>query len=129
MDASPAASSPIDAYIAGCAPDHQPRLRQLADAIRAAAPAAGEKISYAMPTFYLAGNLVHFALFAHHVGFYPAPSGIEAFAAELAAYPTSKGAIRLPLDQPLPLDLIDRIVRFRVVENLARGQEKARKSR
>jgi uncharacterized protein YdhG (YjbR/CyaY superfamily) len=71
-----------------------------------------------MPTFYLHGNLVHFAAFKQHIGFYPAPSGIENFSAELAIYKTSKGAIQFPLDQPIPFDLIRAIVEFRVAENL-----------
>jgi len=91
-------------------------------AIRAAAPDAEEKISYQMPTFALHGNLVHFAAHPHHIGFYPAPSGIAAFAEELAPYKSSKGAVQFPLDQPLPLDLIRRIVEFRVEENRAAAQ-------
>jgi len=107
----------IDEYIAAFPPEIQEKLQAVRETIRAAAPDASEKISYQMPTFYLNGNLVHFAAFAHHIGFYPAPRGIEAFAAELAQYPGSKGAIRFPLDQPLPLDLIGRITRFRAEEN------------
>ena len=83
-------------------------------------PGASEKISYGIPTFHLHGNLVHFAAFANHVGLYPGASGIAAFAAELQGYRTSKGTVQLPLDAPLPLDLIARIVRHRVEENLKR---------
>ena len=107
----------IDEYIAAFSPEIQEKLRAMRAAIHAAAPDASEKISYQMPTFYLNGNLVHFAAFKNHIGFYPAPRGIEAFAAELARYPGSKGAIRFPLDQPLPLDLVGRIVQFRAAEN------------
>jgi uncharacterized protein YdhG (YjbR/CyaY superfamily) len=108
----------IDAYIAGFPTDVQQMLEELRSVIKAAAPAATEKISYQMPTFALKGNLVHFAAYQKHIGFYPTPSGIEAFRGELSGYQLSKGAIRFPLDQPLPLDLIDKIVRFRVAENL-----------
>jgi len=92
-------------------------LGAAAGAGREAAPDATEKISYRMPTFFLNGNLVHFAAYKQHIGFYPAPSGTERFADELKEYATSKGAIRFPLDGPLPLDLVSRIVRFRADEN------------
>ena len=110
----------IDDYIAGCAPAVQPMLQQIRATIAAAAPGASEKISYGIPTIHLHGNLVHFAAFANHVGLYPGASGIAAFAAELQGYRTSKGTVQLPLDAPLPLDLIARIVRHRVEENLKR---------
>ena len=110
----------IDDDIAGCAPAVQPMLQQIRATIAAAAPGASEKISYGIPTFHLHGNLVHFAAFANHVGLYPGASGIAAFAAELQGYRTSKGTVQLPLDAPLPLDLIARIVRHRVEENLKR---------
>ena len=76
--------------------------------IRAAAPDAEEKISYQMPTFFLKGNLVHFAAFKQHIGFYPAPWGIEEFNEELSIYKGAKGSVQFPLDQPLPLDLVAR---------------------
>lgn len=109
----------IDAYIARHPQDVQRLLKQMRAAIRKAAPAAEEKISYGMPTFALRGNLVHFAAFTHHIGFFPTSSGIRAFAKELAAYRTSRGGVQLPFDQPLPLALVGRIVKFRVKENLA----------
>ena len=93
-------------------------LEQLRACIQTAAPEAEEKISYAMPTFFLRKNLVHFAAYQHHIGFYPAPSGINKFRKELSSYKTSKGAIQLPIEQPLPLELITKIVQFRVKENL-----------
>jgi uncharacterized protein YdhG (YjbR/CyaY superfamily) len=108
----------IDAYIAQFPVDLQEKLQQIRVVIKQAAPDASEKISYQMPTFYLHGNLVHFAAFKQHIGYYPAPSGIENFSAELAIYKTSKGAIQFPLDQPIPFDLIRAIVEFRVAENL-----------
>lgn len=109
----------IDQYISQFAPDTQQLLQTLRAVIKQAAPAATEKISYQMPTFYLNGNLVHFAAHKQHIGFYPAPSGIAAFEAELAGYQRAKGSVQFPLNQPLPLELISRIVKFRVSENQA----------
>jgi uncharacterized protein YdhG (YjbR/CyaY superfamily) len=114
----------IDEYIAQFPPDLQSTLAELREVIRAAAPGAAEKISYQMPTFYLKGNLVHFAAYKQHIGFYPTPSGIAAFQPELAAYKSSKGAVQFPLGQPLPWELITRIVQFRVAENLSRAEGK-----
>lgn len=114
----------IDEYIATFPPDIQVRLEAIRAAVRAAAPEATEKISYQMPTFYLEGNLVYFAAFKRHIGFYPTPSGITAFQQELAAYQRSKGALQFPHGQPLPLELIDRIVRLRVAENRERAAAK-----
>ena len=111
----------IDEYIATFPEDIQAVLQQLRATIHAAAPQATEKISYQMPTFYLKGNLVHFAAFKSHIGFYPAPSGIEAFQQELSAYKSSKGAVQFPIEEPLPLELISRIVKFRVAENLGKA--------
>ena len=102
-------------------------LQEIRATIKAAAPEAVEKISYQMPTFAQNGNLVHFAAFTKHIGFYPVPTGIEAFKAELAVYKQGKGSVQFPLDQPMPLDLISRIVQFRVQENLAKAQAKASK--
>jgi uncharacterized protein YdhG (YjbR/CyaY superfamily) len=93
-------------------------LEKLRQTIRTAAPDATEKISYRIPTFYLNGNLVHFAAFKHHIGFYPTSNGVSAFQDELSKYKTSKGAIQFPLDKPLPLELVKKIVGFRVTENL-----------
>lgn len=107
----------IDEYIQRVPPDVQRILATLRATIQKAAPDATEKMSYRMPTFDFNGNLVHFAAFTHHVGFYPTPSAVVAFADELTAYKTSKGAVQFPLDQPLPLELITRIVKFRVGEN------------
>lgn len=112
-------ASPIDEYIAGFPPDMQARLQSVRDAIREAAPGATEIISYKVPTFYLNGNLVHFAAFTKHIGFYPTSSGITAFAGELQPYKPTRGTVRFPHDQPLPLDLIRRITAFRVSENTA----------
>jgi uncharacterized protein YdhG (YjbR/CyaY superfamily) len=108
----------IDEYIIACPGEVQLKLQQLRSAIIKSAPKAEEAISYQIPTFKLNGNLVHFAAFKNHIGFYPAPSGIKAFQQELSAYKTSKGAIQFPFDKPLPLVLICKIVKFRVKENL-----------
>lgn len=117
----------IDEYIATFPADIQSILEELRAAIRAAAPDAEEKISYQMPTFAQQGNLVHFAAHPHHIGFYPTPSAIEAFRDELAVYESSKGAVRFPIEQPLPLGLIRRIVEFRVAENLRYAALKSRR--
>ncbi len=117
----------IDEYITQFSPEIQARLNEIRAVIRAAAPQASEKISYQMPTFYLKGNLVHFAVHKTHLGFYPAPSGIEQFKDELSAYEYSKGAIRFPLDRPIPLDLVRRITAFRAEENLAQAASKSKK--
>ena len=117
----------IDEYIATFPLEVQKILNSLRQTVHAAAPQATEKISYQMPTFFLHGNLVHFAAYKNHIGFYPAPSGIEQFAGELSRYEGSKGAIRFPIDQPLPMDLITRIVKYRVGENLAKADKKAKR--
>ena len=119
----------IDEYIAGFPEDIQKKLQEIRATIKSAAPDAQEKISYQMPTFYLKGNLVHFAAYTTHIGFYPAPSGIEAFKNELSAYKNSKGAVQFPINEPLPLDLIRRITIYRVAENLKRAGEKTTKKK
>ena len=117
----------IDEYISTFPDDIQAILRKVRLTIREAAPQAQEAISYQMPTFKLEGNLVHFAAHSKHIGFYPAPSGIEHFQNELTGYVTSKGAIQFPIDQPIPFDLIGRIVKFRVQENLEKAASKKKK--
>lgn len=107
----------IDDYIARFPADIQEKLSAVRQTIRQAAPDASEKLSYGMPTFYLNKNLVHFAAFKHHIGFYPTPNGIEAFREELSIYKSSKGAVQFPLDKPLPLELIGRIAAYRAEEN------------
>jgi uncharacterized protein YdhG (YjbR/CyaY superfamily) len=127
MKTEQAAPQTIDEYIASFPPDVQELLEQIRVTIRNAAPAAEEAIVYQMPTFKLNGNLVHFAAFKKHIGFYPTPTGIEAFKEELSVYKHSKGAVQFPLAQPLLLDLISRIVQFRVKENLEKAQAKRKK--
>jgi uncharacterized protein YdhG (YjbR/CyaY superfamily) len=116
----------IDSYINGFPPETQALLQQLRQTIHNAAPQATEKISYGMPTFYLNGNLIHFAAYQHHIGLYPAPSGIEAFQKELSMYKHAKGSLQFPINNPLPLDLIRRIVAFRVAANLEKADIKAK---
>jgi len=127
MKAASAGPKNIDEYIAGFPEDIQEKLQRIRMTIRAAAPDAEEKISYQMPTFYLKGNLVHFAAFKEHIGFYPTPTGTEKFQKELAAYKVAQGTARFPLDKPIPFDLITEIVKFRVKENLARAEAKEKK--
>lgn len=117
-------STNIDEYIAGFPAQVQEILQKIRQTIHAAAPQAQETINYAIPTFTLKGNLVHFAAFEKHIGFYPAPSGIERFKEELSAYESAKGSVQFPLDRPIPYDLISTIVKFRVQENLQRAEAK-----
>lgn len=110
----------IDEYIIAFPKEVQELLKKIRQTIRMAAPDAEEAISYQMPTFRLKGNLVHFAAYKNHIGFYPAPSAIKAFKNELQLYKWAKGSVRFPLDKPLPYALITRMVKFRVEENLAK---------
>lgn len=108
----------IDEYIEGFPKDVQKILEKIRMTIRKAAPAAEETIKYQIPTFTMKGNLVHFAAYKKHVGFYPAPKGIEKFKKEVSMYESGKGTLQFPLDKPIPYDLITRIVKFRVQEQL-----------
>ncbi len=117
----------IDEYIADFPDEIKARLQEIRSTIRKAAPQADETINYAIPTFTLNGNLVHFAGFKNHIGFYPAPSGIEAFRKELSVYEGAKGSVQFPLDKPLPLALVTKIVKFRVKENLDKASAKVKK--
>lgn len=114
----------IDEYIAAYPAQVQELLQTMRTTIQQAAPEAEEAITYSIPTFKLNGNLVHFGGYKTHIGFYPAPMGIEAFADETAQYETGKGTLQFPIDKPLPLDLITRIVKFRVEKNLAKPKKK-----
>ncbi len=117
----------IDAYIASFPEDVRAVLEKVRATIRKAAPGAEETISYRIPTFTLNGNLVHFAAFKNHIGFYPGPTGIEAFKDDLSAYEGAKGSVRFPLDKPMPLALISKIVKFRVKESLEAAKAKGKK--
>ena len=116
----------IDEYIATFPEEIQKILEELRATIKASAPDAQEKISYQMPTFALKGNLVHFAAWKNHIGFYPTSTGTQAFKNELSIYEGAKGSVKFPIDKPLPLDLISKIVRFRVAENLKNAERKSR---
>ena len=118
-------SDTIDGYISGFPKDTQGILQQIRATIKSAAPDAKEAIKYAIPTFILNGNLVHFGGYKNHIGFYPAPSGMKPFEKELEKYKTGKGTLQFPLDKPIPLDLIAKIVKFRVKENLERANNKS----
>ncbi len=115
----------IDSYIAQFPDDVQARLQKLRTTILKLAPGATEAMSYQIPTFKLNGNLVHFAAFKKHIGFYPGAAGIAAFQDELAGYKSAKGSVQFPLDQALPLDLVKKIVEFRVAQNLTAPTRKA----
>ncbi len=114
----------IEEYIAGFPAEVQQVLQEVRNTIKHAAPEATETISYAIPTFVLNGNLVHFAAFKNHIGFYAVPSGHHAFEAELSVYKGGKGSVQFPLNKPMPLDLISRIVKFRVQENQQKASKK-----
>jgi uncharacterized protein YdhG (YjbR/CyaY superfamily) len=111
----------IDEYIAGFPRDVQKILEQIRRTVRRAAPEAEEAIKYQMPTFVLDGNLIHFGAFKNHVGLYPVPRGVEGFE-ELSRYEGEKSTVRFPLDQPMPLDLISRVVKYRAQKNSAKAK-------
>jgi uncharacterized protein YdhG (YjbR/CyaY superfamily) len=117
----------IDENIAGSPQDVQEILEKIRRTIRKAAPDAEETIKYQIPTFTLKGNLLSFAAYKKHIGFYPAPAGNEKFRNELSVYRAGKGSVKFPLDKPIPFDLISKIVKFRVRENLDRAEAKQKK--
>jgi len=116
----------IDEQIAKFPKDVQEILEKIRATIRKAAPDAEETINYGIPTFTLKGNLVHFAGFKNHIGFYPTPSGIEKFKKELSVYKGAKGSVQFPLNKPIPYGLISKIVKFRVKENLEKAAAKGK---
>ncbi|WP_313893573.1 DUF1801 domain-containing protein [Psychrobacillus sp.] len=117
----------IDEYISQFSAEIQGKLNTLRMVIKESAPEAEEKINYQMPTFALHGNLVHFAAYKNHIGFYPSSSGIAAFQKELSGYKGAKGSVQFPLEEPLPYELIKEIVLFRVAENLKKAEAKKKK--
>ncbi|GAB2528936.1 iron chaperone [Spirosoma aerophilum] len=117
----------IDTYIAAFPLETQELLQQVRQTVRGVAPDAEEAISYGIPTLKLNGNLVHFAAFKNHIGFYPAPQGLDAFKDELSQYKGAKGSVQFPIDQPLPLELIAKITQFRLAQNLAKAEVKSKK--
>ena len=121
METGASISESIDTYIAAFPPEVQTLLQQMRQTIQQAAPKATEAISYQIPTFRLQGNLVHFAGFKKHIGFYPGAVGIAAFQDDLVGYKYAKGSVQFPLDQPLPLALVAKMVKFRVKQNLEKA--------
>lgn len=119
-------SENIDGYIAGFPRDVQKILKQIRASIKRVAPDAQEAMKYGIPTFVLNENLVHFAAHKSHIGFYPTPSAIEAFKDKLSEYESAKGSVQFPIDKPMPLSLIERIVKFRVKEAQAKSMPKKR---
>ena len=112
----------IDEYISMFPENIRDILEEMRRVTRESAPQAGEAISYGIPTFKLNGNLVHFAAFKSHIGFYPTPSAIKAFKKELSPYKQAKGSVQFPLDKPIPFDLVKAIVAYRMKENLRKGR-------
>lgn len=113
----------IDDYVQQFPPATVALLEQVRSTIRSCAPDATEKISYGIPTFYLHGNLVHFAGYKNHIGFYPGANGIATFQSELQGYKNAKGSVQFPLTEPLPLDLIARITKYRVEQQLLKKKK------
>jgi uncharacterized protein YdhG (YjbR/CyaY superfamily) len=124
VDNSKQAPTTIDEYIAQFPDDVQERLQTMRATIHAAAPDATEAIAYGMPTFRFNGNLVHFGAFKSHIGFYPTPNGLDEFKDRLAVYKGAKGSVQFPFDQPLPLELVTDIVKFRLAENSQKKKKK-----
>ena len=129
MEQNKVAYESIDEYILQFTPEVQEILKTLRKVIKEAAPAASEKISYQMPTFALYGNLVHFAAYKNHIGFYPAPSGVDTFKEELSKYKGAKGSIQFPIEEPMPYEFISRMVKFRVAENIKKEESKLKKKK
>jgi len=127
MDKAKHGIQSIDDYIQTFPIEVQKKLQSIRKLIKKLAPEAEEKISYQIPTFYLNGNLVHFAAFKSHIGFYPTPSGISSFEKELSKYKQGKGSVQFPLDRPIPMDLIARIVEFRLEKNRKKAVAKGKK--
>ena len=119
----------IDEYISQFSPEIQNILIKLRKVVKEAAPEAEEKISYQMPTFVLHGNLVYFAAFKKHIGFYPTPNGVDIFKDELSKYKGGKGSVQFPLDKPMPYELVSRIVKYRVAENKKQAEDKLKKQK
>ena len=127
MKSEQTAPKTIDEYIAENPNEIQEILQKVRQTIKLAAPDAEEAIKDQMPTFTLKGNLVYFGAFKKHIGFYPVPTGLEAFEADLSPYKTGKGSIQFPYDQPMPYDLITKVVKFRVQENLKNAEARKKK--
>ena len=124
MKASSVAINNVDDYIAGFPKETQKLILQLRATIRKAAPGAEEGISYLMPAYKYHGVLVYFAAYQNHIGFYPGAGGIENFKKEIAVYKSAKGSVQFPLDKPLPLQLVTKIVTFRIKQNIQKAKSK-----
>jgi uncharacterized protein YdhG (YjbR/CyaY superfamily) len=118
------AFSNVDEYIACFPIETQKILKQIRKSIMKVAPKAEEVISYQMPAYKQDGVLVYFAAYKNHIGFYPTASGIEAFKEDISVYKSSKGAVQFPIDEPMPLELIERIVRYRIEANELKSKKK-----
>lgn len=129
MKISKTAPNDIDEYIAGFPARAQKSLQRIRTAIHKSVPEAEEAIKYQIPTFTLHGNLVHFAAYKNHIGLYPAPRESAEFKSELAAYAGGKGTVQFPLDKPIPLELIARIVKYLAADNMKKARTKAKKSK
>ncbi len=129
MEANKITYKTIDEYILQFPPEVQEILEKVRETVKESAPDAEEKISYQMPAFALHGNLVYFAAFKEHIGFYPTSSGITAFKHELSEYKGGKGTIQFPLGKPIPYELISKIVKFRVAENSKKAEDKLKKNK
>jgi uncharacterized protein YdhG (YjbR/CyaY superfamily) len=129
MKASSTKFKTVDEYLSTFPANTKSILKELRKTIKQAAPLAEELISYNMPAFKLQGMLVYYAAYKEHIGFYPAPSGIEVFKKELSGYEGAKGSVKFPVDRPIPFDLISQIVKFRVQENLEKAKAKVKKKK
>ncbi len=127
MEGNKTASELIDEYISQFPPEIQEKLKKLRKAIKEAAPEAEEKIAYRMPAYALNGPLVYFAAFKDHISLFPTGSPMEGFKEDLSEYRTAKGTLQFPLDKPMPYDLIKKIVKFRVAENINKPGTKSKK--
>ncbi|MGJ4789436.1 hypothetical protein EHQ52_15685 [Leptospira koniambonensis] len=127
MDKTKSTFKSIDEYIKTFPKEVQSILQELRKVIQEEAPEASEKISYQIPTFYLNGNLVHFAAYKNHIGFYPGASGIAKFKKEIDKYKNAKGSVQFPIDRPLPFSLVRKIVKFRVGEYKKKVPKKTKK--
>lgn len=119
----------VEEYFASHPNEVQQLLNQVRNIIREEAPEAEETISYGIPTFKLNGNLVHYAAFKNHIGFYPAPVGLEQFKEQLSGFVQGKGSVQFPFNRPMPLELIREIVQFRVAQNLEKANTKLKKQK
>jgi uncharacterized protein YdhG (YjbR/CyaY superfamily) len=129
MDATKTKFKTVDQYLSVFPENIKSKLQELRSTIKKTAPQAEELISYNMPAFKLHGMLVYYAAYKEHIGFYPTPSPIEAFKKELAGYEVAKGSIKFPIDKPVPLKLVIKIVKYKMKENLEAAHAKVKKKK